>query len=114
MLMSITSRSAPSDTATATAHLLTAFAPAGARTDAASVVMRDSSPRVDREIDAHSGTQHDAVWHIEHSNPHGDSLHDLGEVAGRIVWREQAEAGAGRARNALHLACETYARQLHQ
>src|SRR5262249_7233777 len=112
MLMSITSSRAPTATATATAHLLTGLAEAGA-SDAgtAEIATRVPSllPRVDRQIDAPARPERHARGRIRDVNADGNALHDLGEVAARVVRREQREARSGGARHALHVALELHA-----
>src|SRR5437868_3731650 len=113
MLVSMTSSSAPSATATATNHLLTGTSAAsrfcsrgctgsgaGATTlgftrsmataDGASVAMAPSAS-VDGQLDAHPRTKGDIRRHLRdlHANRH--ALDDLREVAGRVVGRQKRE-----------------------
>src|SRR5262245_29466435 len=109
MLVSMISMSAPIDTAIATAHLLTRTAPAaaGAAESTAAWLMVDlSAPRVDRGLDAHAGAELDAGRRLRHADTHGQALHDLREVARRVVGRQEREARARRAREALDLASQ--------
>src|SRR3954469_5504288 len=63
--------------------------------------------QVDRRRDRHAGTQ--AVFRVlpglEH-DLHRHALHDLHEVAGRVLRRKQAEARAGCTGDTVHLALE--------
>src|ERR1700712_4562080 len=103
MLVSMISSSAPIATATATSHLLTfagateiAACPAIGNVDAA--LMASTVVGVDVQLDAHARAQQHTVRHGVHAHAHRDALHDLGEVAGRVVGRQQREARAGRTR----------------
>src|SRR5262249_14035249 len=57
----------------------------------------DRHARPQQVIRILTGIQHDLHWH---------ALHDLHEVAGRVLGRQQTEAGAGGAGDAVHLALE--------
>src|SRR4051812_26275455 len=101
MLVSTTSSRAPSATEKAMSHLRlargAAWAAAGGREAsraAAAVMATPLLPGVDRELGAHAGAERDAVGDVVEVNPHRHALHDLGEVAGGVVGREQAEASA--------------------
>src|SRR5437773_206003 len=42
---------------------------------------------------------------LGHSDAYRDALHDLGEVSGGVVGRQQGELRSRRATDALHLSC---------
>ena len=62
---------------------------------------------VDGRLDRHAGPQlaGEAARRIEH-DLHRDALHDLGEVAGGVVGRQQRELLAARRRDAVDVAVE--------
>src|SRR5262245_17775140 len=66
-----------------------------------------SAFRVDGRNDRHARAQLAAERSglIEH-DLHGDALHDLGEVAGRVVRREQGELLSAGGRQAVHAAMD--------
>src|SRR5262245_51961250 len=106
MLVSTTSRSAPSATAAATSHLLTAGAaragPSKVVADVAAVAdmgvsfgfrgSRRLVAGVDREVDAQAGAQRAVRRQVGDGDADRHALHDLGEVAGGVVGRQQREA----------------------
>src|SRR5258705_2335864 len=58
----------------------------------------------------HAGTERPILAKaLGHANADRHTLHDLREVAGRVVRREQRELGAGRRADALHLALRRHA-----
>ena len=65
---------------------------------------------LDRRIDRHAGAQlaGEPLAGVEH-DLHRDALHDLGEVAGRVVGRQQREFLAARRRDAVDMAVEGHA-----
>src|SRR6185369_16216524 len=68
--------------------------------------------RVDAGDDRHAGHEPCQQWLIVvELNPHGNALHHLGEVAGRIVRRQQRDLRARRRRDALDLAAQLLARE---
>src|SRR5215467_3574262 len=106
MLVSMISRSAPSATAAAMAHLLVpvlgrASAAGDCRMASDMAGSLSSASRVHRHVDAHPGAKRDAVRLLDDANAHGNPLHDLGEVARRVVRRKEREPRAGRPREAL-------------
>src|SRR5262245_14942739 len=112
MLMSMISSSAPTATATRTAHLFTAGgAELGAGASAMLELVMSSASRVDRQVDVHAGPEHDAVRKPGDLDAHRNALHDLGEVPTRVVRRQQTEARARRRRQTLDSAAECLARK---
>src|SRR5882757_8947189 len=62
---------------------------------------------IDGRIDRHAGAQHVLPGDIlRHANPNRKPLHDLGEVAGGVIRRQQREHRAGRWRDAVDDARE--------
>src|ERR1700716_806031 len=62
---------------------------------------------IDGGIDRHPGAQQVLLRDIlRHPDPNRTPLHDLGEIAGGVVRRQQPEHRAGRRRDAVDEACE--------
>src|SRR4051812_7612268 len=98
MLVSTTSSSAPRETAIAIIHFLVARA----STSVVAMAVDMGLPAgIDGEVDAETRPQRNGRWDIGERNSHRQPLHDLGVVAGRVVGRQQAEAGTRRRREAL-------------
>src|SRR5580765_4691644 len=72
------------------------------RTVSSSVMSR---PRVDGDLGAHARAQRDVVPAVE-PDEDGDALHHFVEVPGGVVGRQQREARAGRAGDALDVTSE--------
>src|SRR6266550_4371044 len=71
------------------------------------VGIRGAFVGVHRRIDRHAGAQQVLLRDIlRHANPDRKPLHDLGEVAGGVVRRQQREHRAGRGRDAVDDARE--------
>src|SRR4051812_5003602 len=62
------------------------------------VVMAASATDVDRDLGRHAGAQREPRRQADLRDAHGHALHDLDEVAGGVVRRQQGEAGAGATR----------------
>src|SRR5688572_8895635 len=91
MLVSIISSSAPSATATATAHLFTGLArlvSTSAGLTACAPMGSTLAARIDLQLDAHAGAQDDLLRQLVDAHAHGHPLHHLGEVAGGVVGRQ--------------------------
>ena len=67
---------------------------------------REMLPRFHGRFDGEAGTQLRQQRIVGEADLHRDALHDLGEVAGRVLRRQQRELGAGAGREALDLAAE--------
>ena len=67
---------------------------------------------VDAHDHGHAGPQQRLLRDLgRNQDAHGQALHDLGEVAGGVVRRQQREHRAGRRREARHSAFQLAARQ---
>ena len=65
------------------------------------------APGIDRHGDGKTGAQQPGQRSARRQrNPHRHALHDLGEIAGRVVRRQQAELGAAGRREALDPALQ--------
>src|SRR5882672_11280195 len=94
--VSTISSSAPSDTLMAISQRRALSGTTGLGSGMAVELM--PSPRVDGELDRKAGQQHQIGRHVVELHAHGHALHDLGEVAGGVVGRQQREtraSGAG-------------------
>src|SRR6202048_5413823 len=59
---------------------------------------------VDRDLDAHAGTQRETVRDLAEGEPNGYALHHLDPVAGGILRRQQREYRSARRRQRRDLA----------
>jgi hypothetical protein len=66
----------------------------------------EMAPRLHGRFDGQAGTQLRQQGIVGEADLHRNALHDLGEVAGRVLRRQQRELGARARREALDLAAE--------
>src|SRR4051812_162437 len=63
------------------------------------------------DVGGEAGAQRQILGRIDPGDPHRNALHHLDEVAARVVWRKQREAGPGAAGETLQLAVKRAARE---